>query len=139
MIIIDFVAKFAKKFSTKEINKSFDNKLSTTNDLRTNIVKRFLLMMILINETKIELTTKKMFANDFHNIKVVNVTTLTNAIDLTIINNNLIKTLIMLLLKDFRNIAITKFCLNEVILWSNEIIKKFRFREKTLTKNFAFW
>ena len=117
MTTINFVIKITKKISTKKINKLIDDDFSTTNDIRINIVKKFLIIIMSINETKIKLKTK-IFANNFHNIKIVDVTTSINAINLTIINN-------------YSTTTLTK----------NEFVKKIRFEIMTtkfcLTKNFC--
>ena len=93
-----------------------------TIDFVAKIVKEFLIMMTLIDETKIELTTKRVFANDFLNIKIVN---------LTMINNNTTKTSTNdEFVKDFRfEIMTTKLCLTknfcEMICWLNEFVNIF--------------
>ena len=105
--------------------KNFDDArvdIILTNDFLTNdfritkkFVKKFLLTMISIDETRIASTNEKIFVKNFHDIKIFDVVTSKNeltTINLTMINDN--ETTNDEFAKDFRfNIIIVKLYLTK--------------------------
>ena len=85
--------------------------------------------MILINKTKIELTTKILFENDFRDIKVVNVVKTSNDL---IITNDSMTTSVLTIINFNESLTKKKFAKKKLFQYYN---RKILFNKKLLRKS----